>query len=71
MFGLGPIEFLIWAGFVAICVLVGYWAGGVARAKGQSSTKFFALGALFSLLGLLPGIAVVVVAYTMKPVSST
>lgn len=66
-----PARFCALIAILLIClglaVLIGYWAGRVARDKGRDFAAFMAFGTAASLLGLLPGLIVVLVAYLIGP----
>jgi len=66
--GLPTIAFLgIALAYIAVSILIGYWAGRVARRKGHDFGIFLTTGFIISLCGLVPGMLVVIIAYAIGP----
>lgn len=53
--------------YIVLSVLVGYWAGRVARDRGRDFGIFMTVGFVVSLCGLVTGLVVVLIAYLMGP----
>jgi hypothetical protein len=53
--------------YVGIALLIGFWAGRVARARGRDYAVYMAIGTIVSFCGLIPGLIVVLVAYLQGP----
>jgi hypothetical protein len=49
--------------YIGVSILIGYWAGRVARNKGRDFGIFMTVGFVVSLCGLVPGLVVVLIAY--------
>jgi hypothetical protein len=66
--GLPTIAFLgIALVYIALSILIGYWAGRVARRKGHDFGIFLTTGFIISLCALVPGLLVVAIAYAIGP----
>ena len=66
--GLGLIGALVV--YLALCALIGFWAGHVAQNRGRQFSLYFVTAFVVSLCGLIPGIIVVIVAYAQGPAAA-